>query len=117
MEKAGWLTKQGHQIKNWFVFVWFGLTGLTFLQEETVVCVTRSGVGLLQKSQGLFVPLCSFFAQSNTSQDTSPAGVIILDDMITILSELNYVSDSQPRYPTADGYRYVEFIHVCNPAY
>jgi PH domain/C2 domain of PTEN tumour-suppressor protein len=62
VEKGGWLTKRGHNIKNW-KRRWF------VLKDPT---------------------LCYY----NKPRDTTPQGVIVLDDILTVLSEQNMYHDA-----------------------
>jgi len=62
VEKAGWLTKRGHTVKNW-KRRWF------VLRDPTL-------------------------AYYKSPRDNTPAGVIIVDDILTILSEKNIYEDN-----------------------
>jgi len=64
VERGGYLTKRGHQVKNW-KRRWFVL-------KDPTLCYFKS------------------------PRDTTPAGVIILDDILTIISEKNIYKDIKP---------------------
>jgi hypothetical protein len=63
LEKGGWLTKQGHKVKNW-KRRWF------VLKDPTLAYYVKP-------------------------RDTTPAGVIILDDILTIVSEKNIYEENR----------------------